>query len=82
MRYPEEDTGQYTVHKTTHKAVLALETLVVQLAKHTHTNKHTRCTLSWMAGGRQGEGREGRRKGARGGWEGTRRGREREEAMM
>ena len=30
-RYPEEDNGQYTVHKTTHNTALALETLVFQL---------------------------------------------------
>ena len=26
-----EDAGQYTVHKTTHNAALALETLVLQI---------------------------------------------------
>ena len=30
-RYPEEDTGQYTVHKSTHNEALALETLVLQM---------------------------------------------------
>ena len=29
-RYSEEDTGQYTAHKT-HNAALALETLVLQI---------------------------------------------------
>ena len=30
-RYPEEDTGQYTAHKTTHSATLAIATLVLQI---------------------------------------------------
>ena len=31
----------------------------MQLAKHTHTNKHTRCTLRWREGGMEGVLRKG-----------------------
>ena len=31
-RCPEEDTGQYTAHKITHNAALAIATLVLQIS--------------------------------------------------
>ena len=30
-RYPEEDTGQYTVHKPSHNAALSIDTLLLQM---------------------------------------------------
>ena len=42
-RYSEEDTGQYTAHKT-HNAALALETLVLQM-KIGNGNKYKLCIV-------------------------------------